>query len=142
MVNLTRTPLSIFDKYFNDFDNAGFYIKPLHGDANLQNFKVDIKENKKTIKVHAEIPGVNKEDIHVDVNGKYLTITAEVKQLDEKKDDERVIRSERYYGSISRSVQLPSEVDMKKSSAKYQNGVLDISLGKNANKDLSKIKVT
>ena len=82
------------------------------------------------------------EDIHVDVNGKYLTITAEVKQLDEKKDDERVIRSERYYGSISRSVQLPSEVDMKKSSAKYQNGVLDISLGKNANKDLSKIKVT
>jgi len=142
MVNLTRTPLSIFDKYFDDFDNAGFYIKPLHGDANLQNFKVDIKENKNTIKVHAEIPGVNKEDIHVDVNGKYLTITAEVKQLDEKKDDERVIRSERYYGSISRSVQLPSEVDMKKSSAKYQNGVLDISLGKNANKDLSKIKVT
>lgn len=142
MVNLTKSPVSIIDKFFDDFNSSGFYIKPLHGDANLQNFKLEIKENKKTIKVQAEIPGVNKENIHVDVNGKFLTITAEVKQLDEEKDDERVIHSERYYGSISRSFQLPSEVDMKKSSAKYQNGVLDISLVKNTNKEISKISVS
>ena len=51
------------------------------------------------------------------------------------------MRSKRYYGSISVCFQLPTEVDIKKSSAKYQNGSLDISLGKNASKDSNKIIV-
>jgi len=96
----------------------------------IKNMDVDIKENKEAFTVHAEIPGVKKEDISVTVDGNQLTIKAEVKQEKEEKKDEKVIYNERYYGQFLRSFTLDQPVDEAKSSAHYENGVLTLTLTK------------
>lgn len=132
---------SIWDLFDDQFMNPGYLIRPLHGDSTPNSIKVDIKENKKTIKVVAEVPGVNKNDINVDVDGAVLTISTEIKQFDEKKEDEKTIRAERYYGLISRRINLPAEVDIKGSSAKYDNGVLELILKKSVESPVQRIKI-
>ena len=92
--------------------------------------KVDVTETDKGYVVHAEIPGVTKDDIQVAVEGNQVTISAEVKRVNEPKDGERVLRTERYYGSMYRSFTLPSELDEANSEAKYENGVLELRLAK------------
>lgn len=94
--------------------------------------KIDVTENDKGYVVHAEIPGVRKDDIHVTVEGNQVTIGAEVKRETEKKEGERVLRTERYVGSAYRSFTLPSELDEGASEAKYDNGVLELKLAKRA----------
>lgn len=132
---------SIWDLFDDQFMNPGYLIRPLHGDSTPNSIKVDIKENKKTIKVVAEVPGVNKNDINVDVDGAVLTISTEIKQFDEKKEDEKTIRAERYYGLVSRRINLPAEVDIKGSSAKYDNGVLELVLKKSVESPVQRIKI-
>ena len=92
--------------------------------------KVDVTENDKGYVVHAEIPGVSKDEIQVAVEGNQVTISAEVKRTNEPKDGERVLRTERYYGAVYRSFTLPSELDEANSEAKYENGVLELRLAK------------
>ena len=92
--------------------------------------KIEVKENNGEYTVQAEMPGVKKEDIHVQIDGNRVAIQAEVKRESEEKEGERVLRSERYYGSISRSFSLASEVDEAKATAKFDNGVLALTLPK------------
>ena len=80
--------------------------------------------------MHAEVPGVNKEVIHVSLEGNVVTVRAEVKQQDSQTQDEKVLRSERYFGAVSRSFQLPSDIDQESAKAKYDNGVLVLTLPK------------
>lgn len=122
---------SLFDEFFRDFA-PGYYVKPLHGDPlpSPAQIKVDVKENETGYVVHAEVPGVAKEDIHVSVDGNVVTLRAEVKQLDTQSKDEKVLRSERYFGSVARSFQLPAEIDQAQAKAKYDNGVLTLTLPK------------
>jgi HSP20 family protein len=94
--------------------------------------KVDVAEKADAFVVHAEIPGVAKDDIHVTIEGNQVTIAAEVKRETEQKDGERVLRSERYYGAVYRSFVLPVELDEAASQAKYENGVLELTLAKKA----------
>ena len=74
---------------------------------------------------------MKKEDIQVEIDGNVVSLQAEVRQEDSRKEG-RSIRSERYYGSVSRMVQLPTEVDETKAKAKYENGVLRLMLPKKA----------
>ncbi len=90
--------------------------------------KVDVKEDKQTYTVHADIPGAKKEDIHVSLDGNQVSISAEVKQEKEVKEGEKVIRSERFYGKVERSFSLENEVDESGASAKYADGVLELKL--------------
>ena len=120
---------SLFDDIFRDF-TPGYFIKPLHGDALPAQVKVDVKEIDSGYVVNAELPGVNKDDIHVGIDGNVVTLRAEVKQEDTKTEGEKVLRSERYYGSVSRSFQLPTEIDASQAKAKYDNGVLALTLPK------------
>ena len=92
--------------------------------------KMDVTEDDKSYTVHAEIPGVSKDDIHVTIEGNQVTLGAEVKREKDVKDGERVLRSERYYGSVFRSFTLPVEVDEATSQAKYDKGVLELKLAK------------
>ena len=64
--------------------------------------------------MRAEVPGVNKDDIHVTIDGNQVTIAAEVKRESEQKEGERVLRSERYFGSVYRSFVLPVEIDQER----------------------------
>ena len=122
---------NLFDEFFRDVA-PGFYVKPLHGDPlpSPAQIKVDVKENDKAYIVNAEVPGVSKEDIHVSLDGNVVTLRAEVKQQDSTGKDEKVLRSERYFGAVSRSFQLPVDLDQTQAKAKYDNGVLTLTLPK------------
>ncbi len=115
------------------FDNLfrGILMRPVRLDngSELQ-IKVDLKENEKAYTVHAEIPGVKKDDIHVAVDGNLVTISAEIKNEKEVNQDEKTIFSERYYGKVSRSFSLTQDVDEATSEAKYNDGVLELTLQK------------
>ena len=121
----------LFDDFFKDFAPA-FYVRPLHGDAlpEPSQIKIDVKEDDAAYTVHAEVPGVPKEDINVSIDGNVVSLRAEVRQHDQKKDGEKLLRSERYYGSVARSFQLPVEVDAAQAKARYNNGVLTLTLPK------------
>ena len=92
--------------------------------------KIDLSEANGNYKIKADIPGVSKDDIDVKVDDNKVTISAEVKKESEEKKDGRVLRSERQYGFASRSFWLDSPVDDTKVQAKYQNGVLELTLPK------------
>lgn len=121
----------LFDDFFNDFA-PGFFVKPLHGDPlpTAAQIRIDVKENNGTYTVEAEMPGVGKDDIHVSIDGSVVTVRAEIKQQDSQSSGEKVLRSERYYGAVARSFQLPAEIDQAQAKAKYDNGVLTLTLPK------------
>ncbi len=117
----------LFDELFRDV-NPGYFIKPLHGDALPAQIKVDVKENPNEFIVEAEIPGAGKENIHVNIEGSVVTIRAEISQVDTQNKDDKILRSERYYGEVARSFQLPVDIDEASSKARYDNGVLTLNL--------------
>jgi HSP20 family protein len=114
----------------------GFFVRPVDigagGTAEAPQMRVDVKEDNDAYQIHAELPGISKEDIHVHIDGPVVSISAERKQEKEVKEGERVLRTERYYGKVSRSFQLGQEVDEERSSAKFADGVLNLSLPKKA----------
>lgn len=133
---------SLFDDFFRDFA-PGFYVKPLHGDAlpSAAQIRVDVKEDDKAYTVQAEIPGVNKDDIHVSVDQGVVTLRAEIKQEDNKTEGGKVLRSERYYGAVARSFQLPQDIDQSQAKAKYNDGVLMLTLPKKAPGGSAKLRI-
>ncbi|MBX9630953.1 MAG: Hsp20/alpha crystallin family protein [Burkholderiales bacterium] len=130
MANITRfTP---FDNTFDDL-LRGFFVRPMtfeDAPVNAPQIRMDVKENEKGYVVHADIPGVSKEDIHVDIDGNQVSITAEVKRRTEQKEGERVLKTERFYGKTARAFALASEVDAGGAQAKYADGVLELVLPK------------
>ncbi len=128
MANITR--LDPLDDLFR-----GFFVRPVDFNGTAQqppSIKMDVKEQGDNYLVHAELPGVKKEDIHVVVDGNQVSISAEVKQEKEIKEGERLLRSERYFGKVSRSFQLGQEIDDTKAVAKFNEGVLELTLPKRA----------
>lgn len=121
----------LLDEFFKDV-NPGFYIRPLHGDPlpSPSQIKLDVKENETAYTVHAEVPGVAKEDIQVAIDGNVVSLRAEVTQTDEQTRDDKLLRSERFYGAVERSFQLPSEIDADQAKARYDSGVLTLTLPK------------
>ena len=130
-MNSLMTRGSLFDDFFKDVA-PGFFVKPLHGDPlpSASQIRIDVKETDKDFTVQADIPGVSKEDIHVSVEGSIVTLRAEIRQQDRQTEGEKVLRTERYYGEVSRSFQLPSEIDEANAKARYDNGVLCLTLPK------------
>jgi HSP20 family protein len=90
--------------------------------------KMDVTEIPDGYRVHAEMPGVRKEDINISIEGNQVTIAAEVKRETEKKEGDRVLRSERYFGNVYRSFTLPAELDEPKCEATYEKGILELKL--------------
>ena len=103
--------------------------------------KLDVREDDKAYTVHAEIPGVKKEDIHVHIEGNLVSISAEVKNEKEIKEGEKLLRSERYFGKLSRSFKLAQDVDEGKANARYNDGVLELSLPKRGNNGSKRLTI-
>lgn len=116
-----------FNTLFDDFFTPFFY-QPASPSSSAQ-VAVDIYEREGKIVLEAEIPGVNKEDIHVDVKGKTLTIGAE-RKADEEVTEESRYRRERRYGKIERSFALPFFIKEENVAAKYDNGLLILEISK------------
>jgi HSP20 family protein len=90
---------------------------------------VDVFEDKESLKIVAELPGLKPEDVKITLENSTLTLRGEKKQVAEEKT-ERVHRYERSYGSFERSFSLPNTVDADKVAASFENGVLTITLPK------------
>jgi HSP20 family protein len=93
-------------------------------------FRIDVTENDKEYQVLAEMPGVTKEEITITINGIEVVVSAEVKRAGNAKDGKTVLRSERYYGRVQREFAFRQEIDEATAQAKYNNGVLELTLPK------------
>ena len=93
-------------------------------------FRMDVIENDREYQVLAEIPGVRKEEINITISGNEVAISAEVKHENVVKSGETVLRTERYYGKLQRAFTLGHEVDEATAQAKYNDGVLQLTLPK------------
>ena len=131
MANIAR-----FDPFNELVDDLfkGFFVRPLYAGAQdaLPRMKVEVAEKNGAYAVTAELPGVRKEDIKVDIDGAQVTLAAEVKREKEAKEDDRLLHTERQYGKVSRSFALPQELDEEKVEAKFKDGVLLLTLPKKA----------
>ncbi|WP_333821110.1 Hsp20/alpha crystallin family protein [Ohtaekwangia sp.] len=118
---------NLIDRFFNEsVSRAG-------GSAYSFVPRVDIVEGEKAFEIHVAVPGVNKEDFKLDVNDNLLTISGERKFTKEKKDN-NFHSIETQYGTFSRSFSLPENVDVNAISAKYVNGILEITVPKDEKK--------
>ncbi|HEY7658946.1 MAG TPA: Hsp20/alpha crystallin family protein [Burkholderiales bacterium] len=121
----------------------GFFVRPVSLDApaGSAQFRVDVSESESAYILRAEMPGVKKEDINVTIDGDTVAVSAEVKNEKEVKNGERVLRSERYYGKVRRAFTLGQAVDEAGTSAKYVNGVLELTLPKKAAAQAKRIAI-
>lgn len=130
MANITRW--HPFEDSLDDLVK-GLFLRPVRYEAQEPvSVKVDVKEDDKAYTVQAEIPGVRKEDIQVAVDGNQVAISAEIKRQKDEKQGEKVLRTERYYGKVYRAFALAQDVDQEKAQARYDNGVLELTLPKKA----------
>lgn len=124
LVNKSKDIFNI-DSLFDDFFNDSFIPAWFMGDNQM---RVDVKENDKEYILEAELPGVNKEDINIELNNDRLTIAVE-RNEEVNVEKENYIRRERRSGSFCRSFYIENVVE-DQISAKFENGVLSIVLPK------------
>ena len=137
MANIAR--IDPFDDLFR-----GFFVRPVDfngSPAQPPSIKMDVKDQGDNYLIHAELPGVTKEDIHVIVDGNQVSISAETKQEKEDKEGERILRSERYFGKVSRSFQLEQDIDDSKAAAKFNDGVLELTLPKRTTSQSKRLNI-
>ena len=134
---------------FNTLDTAldelmrGFFVRPMNYEpaAAPAQLRVDVTENADGYVVRAEIPGVSKQDINVEIEGNQVEISAEVKNEKEVKEGEKVLRSERYYGKVYRAFALGQDIDEGATQATYADGILELKLAKKASAAAKRITI-
>lgn len=134
MATPNRYP-SLFNESFEDAFRR--MLKPMRWelDQGPAEIAIDVAEDEHAYTVQAEMPGIKKEDIHIEIDRNVVTITGESKQQREEKSGGKqgqVLRSERYYGQLRRVFALGSEIDESKAEARCENGVLRLLLPKKA----------
>jgi HSP20 family protein len=130
MINITRFN-ALEDAFENVFCGVPVWLpNPETRAPALTQFRMDVTENDQEYQVLAELPGVKKEEISVTINGNEVAVSAEVKHEKDVENGETVLRAERYYGKIQRAFALGQEVDEATAQAKYNDGVLELTLPK------------
>lgn len=132
---------------YNNFDNYAptkwnslldtFFTDANLGGARANKFipSVDILENDNAYEILVAVPGMNKEDFHIDINERQLIVSGERKWKDESKD-QNYHKVETQFGSFSRTFTLPDNVNKEKIGASYNNGILEIEIPKDEKKTL------
>jgi HSP20 family protein len=140
--NNSLMPRSIFDPWFSEFFSDD-YESPFrnllesHMRWDERMGSIDFEKTEKEYTVLVDVPGLTKEDIKVDIDGGVMTVSAERKPR-EKKEGVEYLASERSYRRFSRSFSLPEDVDLEKTDAKVENGVLTMTIGRKVNKKSAK----
>lgn len=119
-------PFTDMDDIFRDF----FAMPALRNRDAAPRIRLDISENEQEYRVNAEIPGVDRDDIKVSIDGNRVSINAEIRQEKQTAEAGKLMRSERVYGQQYRSFTLPQEVDDAAAQAKYHDGILELTLPK------------
>ena len=129
---------NLFDEWMNDFDREFFGSRnPLYGKHAKNMMKTDVRETENTYELDIDLPGFKKEEISAQLKDGYLTIAAS-KGLDkDQKDKEgKYIRQERYAGAMSRSFYIGNAIHQEDIHARYEDGILKLSIPKKAPKTI------
>jgi HSP20 family protein len=140
MLNITRFN-ALEDAFENMYRGVPVWLPKLETRLETRapaptQFRMDVTENDQEYQVLAELPGVKKEEISITIDGNEIAVSAEVKHEKEVKDEkdvkngETLLCAERYYGKIQRAFTLGQEVDEATAKAKYNDGVLELTLPK------------
>ncbi|WP_028225466.1 Hsp20/alpha crystallin family protein [Paraburkholderia ferrariae] len=143
MSNLTRyDPFSV-EPVSDLFQGLVLPIRSLLAakDSDLLPMKLDVTESDRAYAVKAELPGVDKKDIDVKIDGNVVSINAKVERNTELKEGERIVRRERYSGTFARTFSLASDIDEAGASAQYQDGVLSLTLPKKAPAEQKRLQI-
>jgi len=140
MVNITR-----FNPLEDAFENLlrgvpGWLPNPETRAPAPMQFRMDVTENDKEYRVLAELPGVTKEEINITISGNQVAVSAEVK-LEKDVNNGETLCAERYYGKIQRAFVLGQEVDEATAEAKYNDGVLELTLPKKTAAAVKRVEV-
>jgi HSP20 family protein len=130
-LSTARDPFSLMDSLFSDWLSA----RPTS--SLVANARIDVSERDANYEVRAELPGATREDINVEIEGARVSISAKTNVQSEKKEGDKVLYSERTSESYARAFELPQAVDAAAVVAKFENGVLTLTLPK---KDAPKTK--
>lgn len=130
---------SIFDDLFNEFYSlpTSFLAKE---EASLS-FRIDISETDTEYEVEAELPGINQKDIDVKVDNNILIIKGKKEERKKEETEKNYHLQERSYGAFQRSISLPSNIMTEQIKAKFESGVLHISIPKNTQRTARKIDI-
>ena len=124
------------DHLFEEFSSGGslrFWERPVEP-------PVEISDTAETIVVKAQVPGVNKDDLHLTITENALTVKGEMKEED-KKDDKNYHRREFRYGAFVRTIALPTPVQAEKATAQLKDGVLEVTIPKSAEAKVKHISI-
>jgi HSP20 family protein len=133
MLNITRfNPLEdAFENLFRGVP-AVWLPRPETRTTAPTQFRMDVTENDREYQVRADLPGLKKEDISITISGNQVAVSAEVKLEKDVENDGTALLAERYHGKIQRAFSLGQEVDEATAQAKYNDGVLELTLPKKA----------
>ena len=132
---------NLFDDFFSD--PFGMMVPqgrdPLYGKHAKNLMKTDVRETESTYELDVDLPGFTKDEVNVELKNGYLTIQA-AKGLDKDQSDKKgkYIRQERYAGACSRTFYVGEGVEPEDVTAKFENGILQLSIPKEAKKQLPK----
>ena len=126
---------NLFDDFFDDSFGMMNARSPLYGKHARNLMKTDIKEMEDGYELEMDLPGFKKDEVKVELNNGYLTVSAE-KGLDKDEEDKKgkYIRKERYAGALSRTFYLGEEIREEEIKAKFENGILSVSIPKEEEK--------
>lgn len=127
--------------FFDEFFRTAGMPSPWREPTLAPEMRVDITEDDKAFRIKAEVPGVDKDDIEVSVQGNQVSISAEVKR-ETRKEDEREVVVERSFGRAYRAFALPVDVDNSRTEARYEKGVLMLTLPKKVDGTAHRIAVS
>ena len=125
---------SLIDSFFDDFAAPAKKVMRYNTPAN-NIMKTDIKDTKEGYELDIELPGYNKEDVSAELKDGYMTISASTKSDEDEKDENgKYIRRERYYGSCSRSFYVGEAITQEDIKARFENGILKLFVPKKEEK--------
>lgn len=123
---------NLFDEFFND----PFFTDNYHSRQSLM--KTDIEDDGTSYIIEIELPGYKKEDVRAELKDGYLTVYADVKEKNEEKEKKNYLRRERYFDSVKRSFYVGSGLKQEDIKAAFENGILKLSVPKEAPKQAEK----
>jgi len=146
---MTAAPLSADDlhKRFHDeiadfFNNDGFFTPPGFARVNFAQYpKMNVYEDDNAYTFEYELAGIDKKDIKVEINGdNILTVSGSKKELT-KEEQKNLVRQERFYGTFSRSISLPDDINADEIKVSHENGILKVIISKDKNKSKNTTRV-
>jgi HSP20 family protein len=143
LVPMTRSSSELarsFDRLFDDGFDRFFAPAPQNG--NPRSPAIDVSESERAYCVKLDLPGVAKEDVKISIDGRRVSVEAQTRKEDEKKEGDRVVYRERSVSSYARSFTLAADIDQAESAAKLENGVLTLTLTKRGAPSAARITVS